>query len=64
MWILVIYLLMSLVVMAHVKPWEDPLYEPILMTFLCLILGGALLIAAVLVVVVVEIFTGKDFPGE
>lgn len=54
MWALVIYLLMSLIVMSIVEPWNDPLGNPVFMTFLCLCIGGAVLIIAILMFLFME----------
>lgn len=59
MWPLIIYLLMSLIVMSVVKPWDDPRGNPIFMTFLCLCIGGAVLIIAILMFLFAENNYGK-----
>lgn len=54
MWALVIYLLMSLIVMSIVEPWNDTLGNPVFMTFLCFCIGGAVFIIAILIFIFTE----------
>ena len=54
MWVLIIYILMSLIVMSIVKPWNDSLHDPAFMTLLCLCIGGAVLIIAILMALFME----------
>ena len=44
LWILIIYIIMSLITMSIVKPWKDDHYDPVFMTFFCFLIGGALFI--------------------
>lgn len=46
--ILWIYILMSLIMMFTVEPWNDE-EIPIIMTILCFLIGGAIFIMAILI---------------
>ncbi len=44
LWILIIYILMSLITMSVVKPWKEDYYNPVFMTIFCFLIGGAIFI--------------------
>ena len=48
LWILIIYILMSLITMSVVKPWKDDYHNPVFMTIFCFLIGGALFILGII----------------